>query len=79
MSSADQPHDARMTLSDLRDHLVRHDKPIAYFFGAVTSCAVTVPSPDPPGKREPLIPAVHVLTDLCRDDVRKMGHMGPNI
>lgn len=36
------PHDAHKTIADLRDHLARHDKPIAFLFGAGTSCAVTL-------------------------------------
>jgi hypothetical protein len=38
MNGEQQPHDAQKTLTDLRDHLARHDKPIAFFFGAGTSC-----------------------------------------
>ena len=45
MNSEQQLHDAQKTLADLRDHLARHDKPIAFFFGAGTSCAVRVASP----------------------------------
>ena len=62
MNNTQQTHDAQKTLSDLRDHLARRDKPIAFFFGAGTSCAVRVPVPDDEGKTQPLIPAVAVLT-----------------
>jgi hypothetical protein len=31
MSAEEQSHDAQKTLSDLRDHLARHDKPIVIF------------------------------------------------
>ena len=43
MNGEQQSHDAQKTLADLRDHLARHDKPIAFFFGAGTSCSVAVP------------------------------------
>ena len=65
-------HDAQKTLSDLRDHLARHDKPIAYFFGAGTSCAVKVP-PVAGGDPEPLIPNVAGLTLKCREAVADLG------
>jgi outer membrane protein assembly factor BamD (BamD/ComL family) len=42
MNNTQQTHDAQKTLANLRDHLARHDKPIAFFFGAGTSCAVAV-------------------------------------
>ena len=35
-------HDAQKILADFRDHLARHDKPLAFLFGAGTSCAVRV-------------------------------------
>ena len=73
MPSEQPPHDAQKTLADLRDHLSRHDKPIAFFFGAGTSCAVRVPSADDPKESEPLIPAVVALTGMCCNDVGKMG------
>ena len=56
---------AQKTLSDLRDHLARHDKPIAFFFGAGTSCAVRVPVAGDEGKMQSLIPAVAALTKIC--------------
>ena len=60
-------HDPGKILSDLRDHLARHDKPIAFFFGAGTSCAVRVPDTANEGNTLPLIPAVAGLTRICRD------------
>lgn len=66
-------HDARKTISDLRDHLARHDKPIAFLFGAGTSCAVNTVclKGDVPGK--PLIPAVAGLTQNCASAVQSLG------
>jgi hypothetical protein len=46
MNGEQQSHDAQKALADLRDHLARHDKPIAFFFGAGTSCSVIVPADD---------------------------------
>ena len=60
MSAHAPQHDAQKALADLRDHLARHDKPIAFFFGAGTSCAVAVP--DGGQQSKPLIPAVAGLT-----------------
>ncbi|EKK01086.1 hypothetical protein RBSH_03604 [Rhodopirellula baltica SH28] len=73
MKTDSRNHDAKKTLSDLRDHLARHDKPIAFLFGAGTSCALRVPDPKDATTRIALIPAVVALTDICRDDVAKMG------
>ena len=69
-------HDAQKTLSDLRDQLARHDKPIAFFFGAGTSCAVKVPA-DASGEPEPLIPNVDGLTLKCREAVTALGGKFP--
>jgi hypothetical protein len=66
-------HDAQKALTDLRDHLARHDKPIAFLFGAGTACAVKVASPGGESEKEPLIPAVGPLTDLCRKDATDLG------
>lgn len=71
MTGADQLHDAQKTLADLRDHLARHDKPIAFFFGAGTSCSVS--APDGNGKSKPLIPAVPGLTAACKRDGDALG------
>lgn len=70
----EQPlHDAQKILADLRDQLARHDKPIAFLFGAGTSCAVSVPSSVAPNEMQPLIPAVAALTAFCCSDVGEMG------
>ena len=66
-------HNADKTLADLRDHLARHDKPIAFFFGAGTSCAVQIPDPNNQTKKKALIPAVKELTDCCKKEVSKLG------
>jgi hypothetical protein len=72
--NGEQPsHDAQKTLTDLRDHLARHDKPIAFFFGAGTSCSVRVPVGDA-GATEPLIPAVPGLTAACKKDGADLGN-----
>ena len=63
MNGEQQLHDAQKTLADLRDHLARHDKPIAFFFGAGTSCAVRVASPPENTQTQPLIPVVSGLTE----------------
>ena len=73
MTESQPMHDAQKTLSDLRDHLARHDKPIAFFFGAGTSCAVRVPDPEKEGKTLPLIPAVAGLTEICRKEAAGLG------
>lgn len=72
MSWEEQSHDAQKTLADLRDHLARHDKPIAFFFGAGTSCAVAM-SAAGGGKGAPLIPAVPGLTAACKKDADDLG------
>ena len=63
-------HDADRLLSDLRDHLARHDKRVAFLFGAGTSCAVRIPSLDDDNKDQPLIPDVTALTRLCENTVK---------
>src|SRR6266852_2832749 len=73
MNGEQQSHDAQKTLTDLRDHLARHDKPIAFFFGAGTSCSVRVPVGDA-GATEPLIPAVPGLTAACKKDGADLGN-----
>jgi hypothetical protein len=72
MNGEQQSHDAQKTLADLRDHLARHDKPIAFFFGAGTSCSVLVPSADG-STNHPLIPAVPGLTASCKKDAGDLG------
>ena len=66
-------HDAQKILGDLRDHLSRHDKPIAFFFGAGTSCAVRLAVAAGNGKTRPLIPAVAGLTQIARKDAGDLG------
>ena len=61
-----QAHDPVKTLDELRNHLALHDKPLAFFFGAGTSCSVRVDD-------VPLIPAVAEMTDQCRDATQAMG------
>ena len=73
MNNTQQTHDAQKTLSNLRDHLARHDKPIAFFFGAGTSCAVRVAVPEDKDKTQPLIPAVAGLTNICREEASGLG------
>lgn len=68
-------HDPQKTLADLRDHLARHDKPIAFFLGAGVSCAVQVPGEG--DKTRPIIPAVKGLTALCKADVLALGKNFP--
>jgi hypothetical protein len=72
MNGEQQSHDGQKTLADLRDHLARHDKPIAFFFGAGTSCSVTVLMGGG-GKGPPLIPAVPGLTAACKKDGDDLG------
>jgi hypothetical protein len=72
MNGEQESHDAQKTLADLRDHLARHDKPIAFFFGAGTSCSVIVPAASA-GKTQPLIPAVPGLTAACKKDSGNLG------
>ena len=55
----------------MRDHLSRHDRPLAFLFGAGTSCAVRRCTPDAPDT--PLIPDVRTLTSECRDAVKELG------
>jgi len=71
MNSTQQAHDAQKTLANLRDHLARHDKPIAFFFGAGTSCAVRVAEAG--DKTQPLIPAVAGLTEISKKDASALG------
>lgn len=67
-----QSHDGQKTLADLRDHLARHDKPIAFFFGAGTSCSVIVPASNSYAAH-PLIPAVAGLTAACKKAGGELG------
>ena len=73
MNNTQQTHDAQKILSNLRDHLARHDKPIAFFLGAGTSCAIGVAVPDDKDKTQPFIPAVAGLTKICREKACALG------
>jgi len=73
MSNREIAHNAEKTVADFRDHLARHDKPIAFFFGAGTSCSVLVPSAADKSKMEPLIPAVAGLTAIAKEDAAALG------
>jgi len=66
-------HDAHKTIADLRDHLARHDKPIAFLFGAGTSCSVKAIRPDGGKPDQPLIPTVAGLTTICASAVHPLG------
>ena len=66
-------HDGSKVLADLRDHLARHDKPIAFLFGAGTSCGVRVPSSIKEHDTEPLIPNVAQLTSRCESAAAELG------
>lgn len=63
-------HDAQKILADFRDHLARHDKPLAFLFGAGTSCAVRVGTGD---KTKALIPAVAGLTEHVKAEACTLG------
>jgi hypothetical protein len=73
MRYGEPEHDAQKTLADFRDQLARHDKPIAFFFGAGTSCSVRIPSATDQTKTEPLIPAVAGLTVIAKKDGEALG------
>jgi len=62
-------HDPEKTVSDLREHLTRHDKRIAFLCGAGTSCAAG--SRNGGGEWVPLIPAVPGLTTNCKEEAAK--------
>jgi len=71
-------HDPLKNLSALRDHLAADDKPIAFLFGAGTSCSVKAIPPEPvdgPQPPEPLIPAVEELTVKCAEAVADLGEV----
>jgi hypothetical protein len=58
--------DVGKVVADLRDNLARHDKPVAFLFGAGTSCCISAGG-------APLIPAVAGLTAKCAAAVQAMG------
>lgn len=70
-SGSGEEHDLSTVVRDLRDQLARHDKPIAFLFGAGTSCSVRIVGEG--GSQRPLIPTVVGLTQECRDEVAAMG------
>ena len=41
MNNTQQTHDAQQILSSLRDHLARHDKPIAFFLSSLAFPAIS--------------------------------------
>ena len=73
MSQRTVPHDAPRAIADLRDHLARHDKPIAFLFGAGTSCAVQARAACDATTTEPLIPDVARLTERCERATVDLG------
>lgn len=69
-------HDPKKFLEGLRDHLSRHDYPLAFLFGAGTSSAVNIAPAPPPGSKPThtaLIPAIGELTKRCREAVVAQG------
>ena len=61
-------HDYATFRENLQEHLSRHDRPLAFLFGAGTSCSVLVSSADESSKQEkPLIPDVNTLTAMCEE------------
>jgi len=64
-------HDPRQLLENLRDHLARHDKPIAFLIGAGASSAVKVQRS---GQGfEALIPDTTMVTKLCKERISELG------
>ena len=78
MDDTKPPHDAEKTLSEFRDHIARHDKPIAFFFGAGTSSAITMSDPGGGDHLIPFIPSVEGLTRTCRDRIAGLGEKYKN-
>lgn len=69
-------HNPCKTLESLREHLARHDRPLAFLFGAGTSSAVNVAPPPAKGEKpgyRALIPAVVQLTSMCKEAVLALG------
>ncbi len=75
MSESQPQHDAHRLLASLRDHLARHDTPIAFLFGAGTSCAIQVPDPADSTRTRPLIPSVAGLTASCEAAATTLGRV----
>lgn len=69
-------HCPRQVTEELRDHLARHDKPLAFLIGAGTSAAINI-APVPPAGTvrgyKPLIPPIVPLTKTCCDAVCLLG------
>ena len=59
-------HDPRREVEKLRENLAAHDKPLAFLFGAGSSC---VPATDGAA----LVPPIGPLGDLCRQAVDALG------
>lgn len=77
-------HDQPTFLATMREHLSRHDRPLAFLFGAGTSCSVLVSgTADPNQLTKPLIPDVNTLTAMCQEtftaDDCKYKHAWPSI
>ena len=68
-----ETHDPIRFVTDLRDHLARHDKPISFLFGAGTSCAVGERTPAESTDFRPLIPAILPLTERCKEHATTLG------
>ena len=66
------PNDAVKVVSNLREHLSRHDRPIAFLFGAGTSASVKI-SADVGRPPEPAVPAIIALTHKCKAAVSALG------
>lgn len=61
-------HDPRREIEKLREHLAAHDRPIAFLFGAGTSCSVR----DPTG--QPLVPTLAGIAAKCQTEVASLGN-----
>lgn len=61
-------HDPRKAVELLRNHLATHAQPLAFLFGAGTSCAVANEATG-----QPLIPAVQGLTNACGENIQKQS------
>lgn len=67
-------HDEGAFRATIRDCLSRHDRPLAFLFGAGTSCCVDRVSSNASDKlATPLIPDVRNLTIKCRKAVEDLG------
>jgi hypothetical protein len=76
MPPVEPSHDPKQTLDELRDHLALQDRPLAFLFGAGTSCAVNIAptaAPGAPRAFEPLVPDMGKLTGLAKAEVVAKG------